>query len=82
MPHYKFHKKHNQSAVQILTHPNHPLTMKFGELGQHISEKPACCCRRSDVILLKNDATVRTLCARTARAERVCAIFFQLSDVI
>ena len=35
-PYCEFHKKHNQSAVQILTHPNHPLTMKFGELGQHI----------------------------------------------
>ena len=57
------------------------MTMKFGELGQHISEKPAV----ADVILLKTDATDRTLrhglCARGAtHAGNECAIFFKLSE--
>ena len=46
--------------------------MKFGELGQHISEKPAV----ADVNLLKNDATYRTLRKGATHAQNECAIFF------
>ena len=49
--------------------------MKFGELGQHISENPACAVA-ADVILLKNDATVRTMRKNSTRRTSVYDFFF------